>query len=260
MWMWIVGLVLIALGVAGFLAAQGSRKRRHAMIAAETLPVAELEEHRRTLADLGSAGAFRKVCEVVGAAHPHPEGPLRAPQTGTECVWYRQTVVHEFSEWHRESDGDWERRERSETVLDDTSRQGYALVDASGTIGVDPNGVAPDRPEKIHERFEPGPPGPGGFGGAVRSFFGHDGESLGMRYTEWVIRPGQQLYILGEVHDRIGPLVIGKPTSSSDPFIISTRTEQELRDAAVGRQRWFAWGGAALAVIGVVLTVVGLVS
>ncbi|MHC1561959.1 E3 ubiquitin ligase family protein [Actinomycetospora sp. C-140] len=259
--MWIVGLVLVALGVAGFLGAQRVRARRHAMIAAETLPIAELEEHRRTLADLGTVGGFRKICEVVGAAHPHPDGPLRAPQSGTECVWYRQTVVHRYSESYRDSDGDWQRRERSETVLDETSRQGYALVDSSGIIGVDPNGTAPDRPEKLHERFVPGAPGPGGFANALQGFMGQgSSDSLGMTYTEWVIRPGQPLYVLGEVHDRIGPLVIGKPESSSDHFIVSTRSEEELRHDAVGHQRWFAWGGAALAVVGLVLTVVGLVS
>lgn len=257
--MWIVGLILVALGVAGFLMAQRTRARRHAMIAAETLPIAELEEHRRTLADLGTVGGFRKVCEVVGAAHPHPDGPLRAPQSGVECVWFRQTVVHKYSEQYRDSDGHWRRRERSETVLDDTSRQGYALVDDSGIIGVDPNGVAPDRPEKLHENFVPGGPGPGGLGGMVQGFFGHGTDSLGMTYTEWVIRPGQRLYILGEVHDRIGPLVIGKPESSSDPFIVSTRSEEELRAGTVGHQRWYAWGGSALAVLGIVLVVVGLV-
>lgn len=250
--MWIVGLLLIALGVAGYFAAHGRRKRHHAMIAAETLPIAELEDHRRTLTDLGTTGGFRKVCEVVGAAHPHPDGPLHAPQSGVECVWYRQTVVHKISESYRDSDGDWHRRERSDTVLDDTSRQGYALVDESGIIGVDPNGVAPDRPEKIHERFEPGDGG--------GRFWQRGSESLGMTYTEWVIRPGQRLYILGEVHDRIGPLVIGKPESSSDPFIVSTRSEQELRDDAAGSQRWFAWGGSALAVLGAVLVVIDLVT
>jgi hypothetical protein len=259
--MWIVGLVLIVLGVAGFLAAHHVRARRHAMIAAETLPIAELEEHRRTLTDLGSAGGFRKVCEVVGTAHPHPEGPLRAPQSGVECVWYRQTVAHKYSEHYRDSDGRWRRRERTDTVLDQTSHQGYALVDPTGIIGVDPNGNAPDRPEKIHEQFVPGgPDGPSGFGGVLQGFLGRGSDTLGMIYTEWVIRPGQPLYVLGEVHDRIGPLVVGKPESSSDHFIISTRSEEQLRDDAVGSQRWFAWGGAALAVVGLVLTVVGLVT
>ncbi|PVZ10030.1 E3 ubiquitin ligase [Actinomycetospora cinnamomea] len=259
--MWIVGLVLLALGVAGFFAAHGARARRHAMIAAETLPIAELEEHRSTLADLGGNGGFRKVCEVVGTAHPHPDGPLRAPQSGVECVWYRQTVAHKYTEHYRDSHGHWRRRERTDTVLDQTSHQGYALVDATGIIGVDPNGTAPDGPEKVHENFVPGgPERASGFAAVVQGFMGHGSDTLGMVYTEWVIRPGRPLYILGEVHDRIGPLVIGKPESSSDPFIVSTRSEDELRADAVGSQRWFAWGGAALAVVGLVLTVVDLLT
>ena len=84
--MWVAGLVLILLAIVGVLVAQRFRSRVRAMTAAETIPVAELEEHRDALAGLGTAGGFRKVCEVVGTAEPGPGGPLRSALTDTECV------------------------------------------------------------------------------------------------------------------------------------------------------------------------------
>lgn len=258
--MLIAGAVLVVLGAVGIVLAHRSRSRLHAMIAADTLPVRELEEHRRTLADLGSAGSFRKVCEVVGQAAPHPDGPLRSDLTGTECVWHRHTTTRRYRVTERDSDGDWRTTERTQTVVDQTSAQGYAIVDGTGIIGVDPNGTTPDAPERVAQRFEPvGAQHTGLLAAVAGGFGGHQEETIGFTHEEWVIRPGQQLYVLGEVHDRIGPLVIGRPDASSDPFIISTRSEAELRAGAQRTQRWWAWGGGALGAVGVVLLVLGIV-
>jgi hypothetical protein len=58
-----------------------------------------------------------------------------------------------------------------------------------------------------------------------------ENSTIGFEYKESLIRPGRRLYILGEVHDTIGPLVIGKPEQQGH-FIIAGRTEDELRPLA----------------------------
>jgi hypothetical protein len=90
--MWILGIILLLVGAGCVYAATRAQKNVHAMMAAETLSVPELEELRRISDELGARGSFRKVCEVVGQAHPAPHGLLTSELTGTECVWHSHRV------------------------------------------------------------------------------------------------------------------------------------------------------------------------
>lgn len=108
-------------------------------------------------------------------------------------------------------------------------------------------------------RFEPyRPQGPSLFGIQLPNIF-DTSSTIGYEYQEWVIRPGQRLYVLGEVHDKIGPLVIGKPEQGGH-FIISTRSEEEVRASTRTQHRALAIGIPIAAVAGLVLVVVGAIS
>lgn len=252
----VVGLVLLVAAVVGFFFMRRTRDELHAMIGAETLPVAQLETLRKASDDVGARGAFRKQCEVVGAAHPRPEGLLNSQLSGTECVWHRHEVVRHYEHVHYR-DGRRRVNKRKETVAEHTSWEGYALRDdQNALIGVDPNGTAPDRPEQVVSRFEPHQPdGPNLFGLQLPRMF-NSGGTIGYEYKEWVIRPGTRLYVLGEVHDKIGPLVIGKPEGEGH-FIISTRSEQELREQRGTQHKWLSVGVLVAAPAGLVFTVLG---
>ncbi|MEC3982027.1 E3 ubiquitin ligase family protein [Amycolatopsis sp. H20-H5] len=255
----VIGVLLVLAAVAGFFFMQSTKKELHAMIGTETLSIPELEQQRAISDGLGGRGGFRKVCEVVGAAYPSPQGPLLAEITKTECVWYRYRVDRQYE--HVEyRDGKRRYSKRTEKVTDFTSSNGYALIDEQGrTIGVDPNGRAPDGVEQTTDRFEPYHGGDQGmelFG--IRIPFGNRDSTLGYQYKEWLIRPGTRLFVLGEAHDRIGPLVLGKP-SGPGHFLVSTRTEEELRASRVSRHKFLAIGVIAGFALGVVLTIVGAV-
>ncbi|MFB9570480.1 E3 ubiquitin ligase family protein [Saccharopolyspora hordei] len=255
----IFGIALVVAAVVGFFFMRRARDRLHAMIGTETLPVSELERLRQVSDELGARGGFRKVCEVVGAAHPSPEGPLKSELSGTECVWHRHVVKRRY-EHVQYRDGRRHVSRRTEVVAQRTSWQGYAIRDDEGTlIGVDPNGTDPDRPEQVVNRFEPyRPQGPSLFGIQLPNIF-DTSSTIGYEYQEWVIRPGQRLYVLGEVHDKIGPLVIGKPEQGGH-FIISTRSEEEVRASTRTQHRALAIGIPIAAVAGLVLVVVGAIS
>jgi hypothetical protein len=250
---WIVGVVLLVVAVGAFFYMKHTRDELHAMIGTETLSIPELERYRSASDEVGGTGSFRKTAEVVGAAHPRPEGPLTAELSKTECVWYRYRIDRHY-EVIEYRDGKRHRRKRTERVAEHTSHQGYAVIDNEGrTIGVDPNGTNPDGVEQTVSRFEPHHDDRGGvdlFGIRLPALFGRSDSTIGYDYKEWVIRPGQRLYILGEVHDRIGPLVIGKPADKGH-FIISTRTEEELRASRVQRHKLLAAGTIASCVLGV---------
>jgi E3 Ubiquitin ligase len=261
--MWIVGGLLVAAAVAGFFYMRHTKSELHAMIGTETLSIPELEDLRKISDELGARGGFRKVTEVVGAAHPRPEGPLTAEISKTECVWYRYRIDRQY-ETVEYRDGKRYRSKRTEKVAEHTSFDGYALIDEQGrTIGVDPNGTNPDGVEQTVRRFEPHHGGGRPvevFGFRLPDFVSSGNDStIGYDYSEWVIRPGRRLYILGEVHDRIGPLVIGKPEGQGH-FLISTRTEDELRASRITRHKLLAAGVIVGALAGVALVVAGLLA
>ncbi|MGW1676909.1 GIDE domain-containing protein [Saccharopolyspora sp. NPDC002376] len=67
------------------------------------------------------------------------------------------------------------------------------------------------------------------------------------------------MYVLGEVHDRIGPLMIGKPEQDSH-FVISTRIEDQLRKSARTQHRLLAIGIPLAALAGIALIVFGAIN
>ena len=259
--MWIAGLIIIAVGVGAFFYMRSTKSELHAMIGTETLSIPELESLRAISDELGSKGGFRKTAEVVGASHPRPDGLLTAELSKTECVWYR-FEVHRKYEATEIQDGKRRTVQRSERVAGGTSWEGYALVDEQQrTIGVDPNGTPPDGAEQSINRFEPHNGGRDGlqlFGFKIPGLSAGN-STIGYEYEEWVLRPGRRLYILGEVHDKIGPLVISKPENDGH-FIISTRTESDLRTSREKLHKFLSIGVIAAAIIGTGLVVGGLVS
>lgn len=255
----IFGLLLLAAGVVAFVFAQRTRRNIHAMIGTETLPVAELEDLHRTAVEVAGPGGFRRVCEVVGIAQPGPHGLLQAELSGTKCVWHRHVVKRRYKQDYYDSDGHRRTRQVTETVAELTSEQPFAVVDATGAALVRPNGTHPDGAEKVVSRFERNTnrsAGPTIFGIQLPGFDRDD--TIGYEYTEWVLRADARLYVHGEASDRSGELAVGKPDDGL--FLISTRTEDEVKASNVRKQKLLAFGGLGAAVFGIVLLVMAAVS
>ena len=81
--------------------------------------------------------------------------------------------------------------------------------------------------------------------------------TIGIERKEWGIAPGQRLYVLADASDRNGRLAMMKPADGK--FVISTRTEQELRSSKRGFANVARILAIVFAVVGVVLVVLGLV-
>ncbi|MEQ3554168.1 E3 ubiquitin ligase family protein [Pseudonocardia nematodicida] len=248
-----IGIILVLLGAGCFYGAVHTQRRVHAMMAAETLSVPELLEQAGIAAELnGGPGRFRKVCEVVGETAPAPVGVLRSELTGTECVWHSHRVERRYESRDRDSEGRTRTTTRTETVSERTSPHGWPLLRDGHTIGIDHGGRRPDPVEQVLDRFEPSD--------EQRGFFDRGDRTLGYRHQEWVLRTGVPMYVLGEVDDRDGPLIIRPPADTTQPFVLSTRTEEELTRSDRQTQRWWARGGAVLVVLGLALTVGGVLT
>jgi hypothetical protein len=75
-------LLLIVAAVAGFFVTRSRKQNLRVIIGAERLSIAQLEQLRGVSDELGAQSGFRKVDEVVGAAHHSPAvtlGTKKAP-------------------------------------------------------------------------------------------------------------------------------------------------------------------------------------
>lgn len=251
-----IGIVVLLAGGGCFWAAVHTQRRVHAMMAAETLRAPELLERARISAELnGGPGRFSLVCEVVGETGPAPAGILRSELAGVECVWHSHRVERRFERRERDDEGRMRTTTHTETVSERTSPHGWPLLRDGHDVGVDPGGLRPEPVEQVLDQFDPADGREPGGGGGRRG-----DRTVGYRYQEWALRPGVRMYVLGEVDDRDGPLVIRRPQDPKQPFVLSTRTEQELTATDRRAQRWWARGGAALVLLGLVLTAAGAVS
>lgn len=206
---------------------------------------------------------FRQRCEIVGRAGAE-QAELAAPFSKQPCVWHRSQIIHHY----------WEYRT-------DTDAAGIARAGARSA-----RGCSPTRPHRrrswwttARERFRWTParqtwtspsrctttssdtsPQAGSsfsaFGVSVN--LGADSGSLGYQHIEWILRPGAQLYLLGDVTDASGRLMLGKPDDGGD-LVVSTRSEEEFVGAARKHARWATIGAAAGGVIGAGMLIAALV-
>jgi E3 Ubiquitin ligase len=254
-----IGLICIA-GAVGllFLARSLNRRDRH-MASAETLTAAEIAELQKTASDAVGPGSFAKLCEVVGAAHPGEGGELTAPESGQPSVWHRVTVTEHYWDWDRDSDGDRRRVRKERQLTSFESEADFQIKDDSGTVFVAVKGADIDEPPKTFDRFEEEQPqdlGSSMFATVAEAFSNWNDDTIGIQREEWSLRPGQRLYVIGEVCDKSGRTEFAKPEKGQ--YIVSTRTETELRKSA---QRWakvWAIASLALGVIGIGLTIAGI--
>lgn len=259
----IAGVVLIAIAAGALAYARHARRSARRLTATETLACGDIATLAQTVAGEVGGGSFSQRCEVVGAAEPGPGGPLQAPESGAEVVWHRTKVSHRY--WRMESvtrDGKTvrERREHTDVVSEVTSSAPFAVRDASGTVLVAPEGADIDDPEHVVDRFDRGGAdgGPGGVADALVGALlsGGDSGTIGFQHEEWVLRPGARLYVHGEVSDATGGLTFARPGDGGS-FVVSTRSEEQMVKGKETAARLATLGGAAAAVIGLVLIAAG---
>jgi E3 Ubiquitin ligase len=257
------GAVCLVLGAVAFFVWRSQQKSLNAMLLTDTLTCGELGELSRAAADAVGAGSFSQACEVVGVAAPGDQGVLTAPESGREVVWHRSEAIEHYWETERDSDGDERRVERTRVVASHVSQAPFVVRDATGEIVVEVAGADVDNAPVIANTYERDLSkveiGSGLLANIAEAFLQKD-KTIGIERKEWGIAPGQRLYVLAEASDRGGRLAMVKPAEGK--FMISTRTEEELRAskrgfANVARVLAIAFGalGAALVAAGVLTLV-----
>lgn len=128
--------------------------------------------------------------ELEGICEPFDE-PLRAPLTGTPCVWWEYRIER------LDEGAKWPRGERWRSVSQATSAAPFRLRDRTGECLVEPDGAtvhtSARRTWQGHTPWPNGPPSPASFilGGRAR-----------YRYTERWLPAGFPLYVMGDFRTR----------------------------------------------------------
>ncbi|MEW1722516.1 GIDE domain-containing protein [Streptomyces sp. NPDC093109] len=259
MLLWI-GLAAAVVAVVCGALARRSNGRVKALESVETLPVGDLEALHEAAAGAAGAGFFRQPCEVVGAARPNEDGPLRSELSQLECVWHHHKVTRRYEETYRDNDGNRRRRTRTDVVADHATSTPFYVEDATGKLLVHPGKQKIDGAEKVQDTFEPYEGRSGGritFGSLVLSL-GSRSDTIGYDREEWVLRPGARVFAHGEAGDETGRLVLGAPAEGG-VFILSTRTEGQLVRRENNHVLGWGIGAGVTGVAGVVLLILAAV-
>ena len=272
--MWIIGIVLILVGVALLFVRQSQQGKLRQIVGVETSTAKGLiglaQSVRQDLEKLGQTGeGFHQIVEVKGAIRA--DSPLTSEIAKQPCVYYDASVIREYEETYWETNSQTNQRVQrtrrsSETVSHDSQSTSFWIEDSSGRIKVNPEGADLDSVQVV-DRFEPAEAAQGGvlsFGGfrfdlAGFSLGGPGTRTLGYRFKERIIPLDRPAYVLGEVVDDGAELVIQKPREGGRRFIISLKSEEELVRSTGSTVQWLLWGAVGCGVVGVALTVIGVV-
>jgi E3 Ubiquitin ligase len=113
-------------------------------------------------------------------------------------------------------------------VLSDfTSSEPFLVKDKSGTVVVTVDDADIDEAPKTFDRMEKDKDtdlGDGVLASVAEAFANWNDDTIGIQREEWSLRPGQRLFVHGEVNDKAGRLEFGK--ADGHPYLISTRTRR----------------------------------
>jgi LemA protein len=158
----------------------------------------QMWRRRWLIADLPTSDAahvFVGVNEVVGRAVA-VDLPVVAPYSAVECVWYRSLLEQEVRDERGQSS--WK------TVGDESSSAPFWVEDDTGRVLIRPEGASVYPDDRIRDDHA-GRPGRHSSLSLLQTLAGAgtlgglDGAGAARhRSTEWVIRPGDPIYVLGE--------------------------------------------------------------
>ena len=233
--MLIGGLVLILAAIIFALAYVSRRRRLNLIRSTETSSIELLRAQAASHAEEDGEGSFSRLAEVKGRVHC--DTPLVSELAEIECVYYSMRLQWEYEEtqFEESSDGKQIRHtlEGNELLASNTEMAPFVVVDAFGSIKVDPEGaeiIAENALSRVETdeglpdeyitigRFRMEAPWKTSF---------EERRPLRYFYEEKVIPVGHDVYVLGEATDRDGELCIQRPARKGR-FIVSVKPEEEL--------------------------------
>ena len=260
--MLIAGLIVLVAAIGLIIIAVLQRRRGVSLAGSEELTVSDVLAQITAAAAALGPGSYRKHVAVSGQLVPSSHGALLSPLTRTPCVWHRTVIRRRHYEWVTENN---QRRRQETTSLEHeaSSQQPFGISDGTATLAVDPSKARIDGAEKVLDVYEPQMTGAGLATGVDVEVFGlrlsseSGDDTLGYEQEERVLRPGATMHVIGTVSDRTGAPRIAEQDGTK--VQISSRSRGELVTSTVRNAQRFMIAGTAVLIIGLVLTIIGLV-
>lgn len=197
----------------------------------ETSRVVDVVDTYKQIKDeLGVGNYSGNIVELSG--NGHSDSPLIAEFSQRPALYCETTVTREYevTEQKQTSDGKYQTvtERKSEQVSKNSQHIPFYLDDGSGDkVLVDMEGAKKHLVQSYDQFRQEAPAG-------YNTYSGLGSKTLGYRYKEKIIPANIRLYVLGEVSDRRGELSVIKPQEKGKPFIVSTKSEEDLTKSAEG--------------------------
>jgi len=251
--MLIAGIVLIALGVVLIFVRRSAKSKLLEIKYVKTSKARELTELAKEVgASVGQTGAFNQLIELKGIVRS--ENPLTSEIAKKPCVKFVSTVTREYEETYYETDPETKKRVRKtrrvpEALTDRSEEISFFVEDDTGRIKVAPSGAEIDMLEVV-DRYETeeteiaqasAKAQPAIAFDKIRDKFAQDSEEsvsrqiIGYLYNESILPVDTQVYVIGEASDKSGELQIQNPGESGKPFIVSTKSEEDVVKSKEGQ-------------------------
>lgn len=226
----------------------------------QTKSIAELLEMFDNMDNMDLGEDYRQYVELKG--NVCSQAPVMTPYSEREVAYCESglTQVTEVKEQYRDNEGCLKTRvtKRDSPISNEKTSQVIRMKDSTDAgeivLEIQASGCELDIP-KTFDRFEPknNMSRYGYFSSRSYGRFGAD--TLGFKMTEKTIELNQKLYVIGEAFLSGGEIHIGKPKDSKKPFIVSTKSEEELINSSDRNALFSLVGGIAAAAAGVALII-----
>lgn len=224
----------------------------------QTKKISELKDMFSQMDSNGLGNDYREFVELKGKIVSN--NLIETPFSNRKVAYCKSRLaqVTETKEQYRDSNGSMRTRvnKHENTISEENSSQEIELIDDNNddSVVLEINGVGCnfDIP-KTFDRFEP-KANLGNYRYFNSFSFNRFGaETLGFKMTEETIDANQQLYVIGEAFKVGEKIHIGKPQDSKKPFIVTTKSEEDLINKSNQTAMFSLIGGLVAIVIGIVM-------
>lgn len=224
----------------------------------QTKQIVELQNMFKQMQDSGLGNEYREFVELKGQIVA--DNLVETPFSNRKVAYCESTLyqVTESKEEYRDSNGRYSTRVREEQniISNEKSSQHIYLKDSSSNeivaLEINATGCNLDIP-KTFDRFEPK-----SNLSRYRYFNSftwnrYGAETLGFKMTEKTINENQNLYVIGEAFKVGNMLHIGKPQDNKKPFIVTTKSEEDLVNTSDKNAMLYLAGGIIAIIAGFIM-------
>lgn len=256
----IIGIILIVFG--GYMALFQRKQHADHMLeiqVQETKTIPEVREALEAMAPIDPN--YREMVEVKGVAQS--EQDVITPYSREKVAFYiaKTVQVSETTETYTDSDGNSRTRTQKhyDTVSEEESTAPLLLKDQQGNeIVIETNGTSKKLDlQKSFDRFDNNRTAYDN-----RSYSRYNNYNVqprgnsriqGYKKTEEVFRLNAPLYALGEAYMQDGRIYLGPPRAKDMPFIVTSKSEEQLIKEKKSSQKIALFGGIAAIIVGIIV-------